>query len=248
MQKFLVVENIPDVCESIINRMQQFAEWTALDYSTDVKDATEKISKHRPALIFLDWHLNGGSAYEILQQIDQLPGYKPYIIFNTAHQDRYPDIPQEVHNNYKVDKYLVKPIWEDLTRNLSQYVAEAVCKLSVQEPTVPRWFTLASGRKVALDLKELACIRQSPHYNRCRDFLFASGKQATGVRITWKQCYELMTQSNLDFFIAKDRYLVVIKTFVAQFNRPYFQVKGVPERLEVVRDNLTAFDRWLTAS
>lgn len=122
---YLVVENAPDVCEGIIRRMKNFDRWESLGYCVGVKETIEKIKTTKPHLLYLDWGLNGGSAYEILQEVQNLSGYNPYIIFNTGFQKDNPEIPQEIINKYKVDKYLVKPLWENLRIHLPQYLQEA---------------------------------------------------------------------------------------------------------------------------
>ena len=81
---YLVIENVVDVCEGIERRMNGFTNWQSLGYCTGVKEAIEKIEKTKPHFIYLDWGLNGGSAFEVLQHIQNLPGYNPYILFNTG--------------------------------------------------------------------------------------------------------------------------------------------------------------------
>ena len=66
---YLVVENAIDVCEGIERRMHTFTNWQSLGYCTGVKEAIEKINNTRPNLIYLDWGLTGGSAFEVMQQI-----------------------------------------------------------------------------------------------------------------------------------------------------------------------------------
>src|SRR5687767_9633193 len=97
---FLVIENAVDVCEGIERRMKAFEKWESLGYCTGVKQAIEKIKKSQPNLIYIDWSLNGGSAFEVLQHVQNLPGYNPYIIFNTGFQSDNPEIPQELINQY----------------------------------------------------------------------------------------------------------------------------------------------------
>ena len=76
--KFQVIENASSVCEGIIKRMIQFPHWESIGYTTGINDSCKIIETYRPQLLFMDWDLAGGSAYEILRFVQNLSGYKPY--------------------------------------------------------------------------------------------------------------------------------------------------------------------------
>ena len=174
---YLVVENAPDVCEGIIRRMKNFDRWESLGYCVGVKETIEKIKTTKPHLLYLDWGLNGGSAYEILQEVQNLSGYNPYIIFNTGFQKDNPEIPQEIINKYKVDKYLVKPLWENLRIHLPQYLQEAEekCLQPLKKESLV-WLEDENKSKVLVDLRKLICICQHHTEPRKRNIFLANLK------------------------------------------------------------------------
>jgi two-component system, LytTR family, response regulator len=242
---YLVIENATDVCEGIERRMMAFRNWQTPGYCTSVKEAVEKLNHHRPALLFLDWSLNGGSAYEILQVVQNINGYNPYIIFNTGFQKDNPEIPQEIMNNYKVDKYLVKPYWESLRINLLQYLKEAEEKAGCQNINRQVWMEDIAGVKRLIDLAKLCCIVQHPTEQRARNFHFANTELLT-IAMQWQKCYTLLNENSIDYFIAKSRSHLVVKGFVQKFEKPYLWVKGVDSfKLDVVKENIKEFEQWL---
>jgi two-component system, LytTR family, response regulator len=244
---FLVVENAPDVCEGIIRRMQPYTKWQSLGYCVGVKEAVEKIASNKPHLLYLDWSLNGGSAFEILQQIQNLPSYNPYIIFNTGFQKDNPEIPQEIINTYSVDKYLVKPLWENLRNNLSQYLQEAEEKciqFFKKESLV--WIEDDNKSKVLVDLAKIICICQHPTEPRCRNiYLLAKEKEIT-IPLQWQKLYDLLTQNEIEFFITKNRSHLVIKNFVEKFEKPFVRLRGLTAfKIDVVKESTKDFEQWL---
>jgi len=243
---YLVVENAPDVCEGIIRRMNVFAKWESLGFCTGVKEAMEKISIAQPHLIYLDWSLNGGSAFEILQAIQNRVGYNPYIIFNTGFQKDNPEIPQEIINNYKVDKYLVKPLWENLRNNLPVYLKEAEEKIvqqSAKNKTV--WVEDDSGHKVLIDLTKISCICQHPTEQRSRNIYLATQEKEITISLQWQKCYDLLNKNGIVFFITKNRSHLVVKDQVAKFEKPFVRLKNFPFKIEVVKESIKNFENWL---
>lgn len=243
---YLVVENAPDVCEGIIRRMNAFTQWQSLGYCMGVKEAMQKITATRPGLLFIDWSLNGGSAFEVLQLIQNIPGYNPYIIFNTGFQKDNPEIPQEIFNNYSVDKYLVKPLWENLRNHLAGYLEEAEEKIhtkSVKNNLV--WLEDDTGAKVQAPLHKLICICQHPAEPRCRIFYFLPPLPQINVPLQWHKCYELLDAGGINYFITKTRSHLVIKTNIEKFDKPFVRLKNFPAKIEVVKENLREFEHWL---
>lgn len=245
---YLVIENAPDVCEGVIRRMRTFGNWESLGYCTGVKEALLKISDHHPNLLFLDWSLNGGSAYEILQSVQNIPGYNPYIIFNTGFQRDNPEIPQEIFNKYRVDKYLIKPLWENLRKNLTVYLGEAEEKAlarSVKDQTV--WVEDDNRNKVLIDLKKIACICQHPSEQRSRIIYLANSPDVISIPLQWKKCYDLLNANRIDFFITKTRSHLVVKEYVQKFEKPFVRLKGINAfKIDVVREKINEFEAWLT--
>ncbi len=242
---YLVVENAPDVCEGIIRRMADYTQWQSIGYCVGVREAIIRIEKEKPNLIYLDWSLNGGSAYEVLQTVQNLPQYNPYIIFNTGFQKDNPEIPQEIINNYKVDKYLVKPLWENLRNNLATYLQEAEDKIYKQENKSKNiWMENDNGHKILIDLRKIICIVQHPTEQRSRN-IFLADKQIT-IPLQWQKIYELLKENQVNFFITKHRSHLVIKNYIEKFEKPFVRLKGITAfKIDVVKENCTSFEEWL---
>jgi len=243
---YLVIENAVDVCEGIERRMNAFKHWQSLGYCTGVKEAIEKVESTKPHLIYLDWGLNGGSAFEVLQRIQNLPDYNPYILFNTGFQKDNPEIPQEIINRYKVDKYLVKPLWENLRNNLSMYLSEAENKVGKSaEKSKIVWIEDEQGAKVSVALDTLICICQHPVLPRSRVFYFANAVKEITVSLQWQKCYELLDENAIDYFITKSRSHIIAKRFIEKFEKPFVRLRHFPAKVEVVKENLREFENWL---
>lgn len=244
---YLVIENAPDVCEGIIRRMGKFGNWQSQGFCLSIKEAISKIGTLQPNLLFLDWGLNGGSAYEVLQAVQNIQGYNPYIIFNTGFQKDNPEIPQEIINNYKVDKYLVKPLWEQLRQNLPTYLAEAEQKAnaSTVKPKI-LWIESVEGLRLPVQLDNLICICQHPTESRFRIFYFANESKNIIVQLQWHKCFELLNRHSIDFFVTKNREHLVCKPFIVSFEKPFIRMKNFPAKIEVVKESIRQFEDWLT--
>ena len=247
---YLVVENAPDVCEGIIRRMEAYNNWHSLGYCVGVKEAIQKIEKEKPALIYLDWSLNGGSAYEVLQTIQNLPRYNPYIIFNTGFQKDNPEIPQEILNNYKVDKYIIKPLWENLRNNLATYLQEAEAKNNtIQDKPKSIWIKDDNGHKILLDLNKIICIVQHPTEQRSRNIFLTNNEIQITLPLQWQKIYDILQANEIDFFTTKHRSHLVVKNFVEKFENPYVRLKGLTAfKIDVVKENCNKFERWLLST
>jgi DNA-binding response OmpR family regulator len=211
-----------------------------------VKEATQKIQATRPHLLYLDWSLNGGSAFEILQQVQNMPGYNPYIIFNTGFQKDNPEIPQEIINKYKVDKYLVKPLWENLRNNLALYLKEAEEKVqsTIEKPQIV-WLEDDAGARIAIALDTLICICQHPTEPRSRIFYLDSLQKEMTVPLQWQKCYDLLDSNNIDYFITKFRSHLIIKKYISKFEKPFVRLRNFPAKIEVVKESIKDFENWL---
>ncbi|MEQ1554515.1 MAG: response regulator [Ferruginibacter sp.] len=244
---YLVVENAPDVCEGIIRRMDEFTNWHSLGYCLGVKETVQKIENEKPQLVFLDWSLNGGSAYEVLQTIQNLPKYNPYIIFNTGYQKDNPEIPQEIINNYKVDKYLIKPLWENLRTNLAAYLLAAEEKINLHKTKDKSiWITDDNGHKILINLEEIICIVQHPTEQRSRNVFFTSKDKQITLPLQWQKIYDLLKNNEVNFFVTKHRSHLVVKKHIEKFEKPFVRMKGLTAfKIDVVKENCSAFEDWL---
>lgn len=243
---YLVIENAVDVCEGIERRMSAFETWESLGYCTGVKEAVQKVETTKPNFIYLDWGLNGGSAFEVLQHIQNIPNYNPYILFNTGFQKDNPEIPQEIINNYKVDKYIVKPLWENLRNNLHQYLKEAEDKVSsLANKSKTIWVNDDEGNKVSLQLDKLICICQHPLNARARTFYFDKTTKEINVPLQWQKCFDLLIENNIDYFVTKSRSHLVIKSHIEKFEKPFVRLRNFHAKVEVVKENIREFEEWL---
>lgn len=244
--RFMVIENAPDVCEGIIRRMVPFPKWNSAGYAVGVKEAIRKIETERPQLLFLDWGLNGGSAFEIMQHIRTLNQYNPYIIFNTGFQKDNPEIPQELINHYKVDKYIIKPIWENLKEHLASYLLEAEEKTKSGILNSSQiWLEDSKGKKILVDLQQLICICQHPTEPRLRIFSFLPGNREILVPLQWQKCYGLLHQHKIDYFITKNRGHLVHRSAIESYEKPFVRLREFPAKIEVVKENCRNFENWL---
>lgn len=249
MSKFtyLVIENAPDVCEGIIRRMAGFDKWQSLGYCVGVNESIKKICTEKPHLIYLDWGLNGGSAFEVLQVIQNIASYDPYIIFNTGFQKDNPEIPQEIVNRYKVDKYLIKPLWENLRINLPHYLAEAEEKvLAPLRKELFVWVEDNEKNKIKIDLNAIICILQNPAVPRCRDLYLINREKELTISLQWHKCYELLNAYGINYFVTKSRYHLVVKKYIDKFEKPFIRLQGVKAfKIDVAKESIKAFEAWL---
>jgi two-component system LytT family response regulator len=244
--KFLVIENAITVCEGIINRMKPYQKWESIGFTTGIHDSCKIVESFKPQLLFMDWDLAGGSAYEILRFIQNLAGYDPYIIFNTGFQKDNPDIPMEIINNYHIDKYLIKPIWEDLRLHLPDYLLQAESKaMKVSGCKTKYWLKNIEKEMVLVNLDQLSCISQNALNPRIRDFYFIDKETCISTSLSWAECVGILDSNSIDYFASKKRSHLIVKQHITGFEKPFVRVKNVKFKLEVVRENLKPFEDWL---
>lgn len=245
--KYLVIENAPDVCIGIEERMCTYDGWRPIAFSVSPADAIEKISRERPQLIFLDWDLNGGSAYEVLEHIAGMEVYHPYIIFNTGFQKDNPEIPQTIFNNYRVDKYIAKPIWETLRNHLAAWLLEA--RERYQQKTASDknvWLCNDKGVKVLVNLNQVVCICQHNMNKRIKTIFVKNPEQEVKVPLSWEYIFQLLDINDVDYFVTKQRAHLVLRQQIGSFDKPYVRFKNHTHfKVEVVRDKVKSFEEWL---
>lgn len=243
--KYVVVEDSLKVCNGIKERIDDFPAWDCCGFAHHVEDAVTIIQSNKPTLIFLDWALKGGSAYDVLSCIVNLQQYDPYIIFNTGYQSENPEIPQEIINNYKIDKYLVKPLWENLRLNLPQYLKEAALKnkkpISCKSEI---WITDVLKNRHHINLQNVVCVQQ--HFNKpyYKVLNFNNGASIT-LRIRWSQINNILQNYGISFFVTNSREHLIIKDYIQSYKRPFVQVRHFKQKIEVVKNKLSAFEKWM---
>lgn len=242
---YTIVEDSLKVCDGIKKRMDDFPQWKCCGFIHHADDAVRKITACRPQLIFIDWALKGGSAFEVLSAIFNLPKYNPYIIFNTGHQSENPNIPQEIINNYKIDKYLIKPIWENLRLHLPQYLKEAE-KKSTQSPQGTDEVWLTDIRKTHYHIKahDIVCVLQ--HFeNPYLKTLILENDVTLTVKISWPKIIELLEMHKICFFITNSRGHIITKDHIQFYKRPHVKLWHFNQKIEIVKNKLSAFEKWI---
>ncbi|MFT3845437.1 MAG: hypothetical protein QM725_10310 [Lacibacter sp.] len=242
--KYLIVEDSLKVCEGILERMENFREWKACSFAHHVEEAKKIVERDLPQLIFIDWALKGGSAYDVLDCIQIIPGYSPYIIFNTGYQSENPEIPQEIFNNYKIDKYIVKPIWENLRKNLVRYVREAELKLALVRHEKKVLITDIQKKKVYLNIDDLVCVCKH-HDNSYLKSLYINNGSLIQIKSSWEKVYEMISENGLNYFITNHKEHLIMKEHIESYHRPFVKMKNFNNKIEVVKDKLAEFEKWI---
>ena len=242
--KYLIVEDSLKVCEGIVERMIKYNKWIACKFAHHVEDAKTICFQQKPELIFMYWALKGGSAFEVLQFIGSIPLYNPYIIFTTGYQSENPEIPQEIINNYKVDKYLVKPFWENLRNNLCIYLSEAEHKKEINKSKKNIWISDIHRNKIQIEIALLICVCQhfdNPHFK----ILYFNNTQSIIVKLSWSEIIDLLECHKIDYFVSNSRQHIVVKNYITGYERPFVRLDNYSHKIEIVKDKLHQFELWL---
>lgn len=206
---YLVIEDDTNVWNNIEMRMKAFPNWQPCGFSEELDKTLMLIKKHLPQLIFMDWSIQGGNAFDILNTIEKIPHYQPYIIFFTGFQSDRPDIPEEVLNRYRfVQKYLVKPIHEKLTNFLAKYIQEAE-QMTLNRPMADfAWVEDDTHCKKRIVPQNCMAIINEPTKPRCKRMIFCNSEPII-VRKTWEECISFFENHQIDYFIAHHRKSIV---------------------------------------
>lgn len=244
---YIVIEDSLKICEGIKERMNSFSEWKCCGFSHHIEDAILMVEKKKPQLVFLDWALKGGSANDVLQHIIALSPYNPYIIFNTGYQIENPEIPQEIINNYKVDKYLMKPFWDKLRSDLETFVQEAELKSQFTkniENVI--WITDTNKTKQKILLANIICISIHKESSYLKEINLAN-QEKISIKYTWSEIYDLLEMFKEDYFITNSKEHLIFKNHIIKYKRPYVFMQSFNEKikLEVVKNKLALFEDWL---
>ena len=244
---YIVIEDSLKICEGIKARMNSFSEWKCCGFSHHIEDAKLMVEKKKPQLIFLDWALQGGSANDVLQHIATLTPYNPYIIFNTGYQIENPEIPQEIINNYKVDKYLMKPFWDKLRTDLATFVQEAELKnLSSNINNYAIWVTNSNKTKQQILVEDIVCICINDENSYFKEII-VNKQEKVIIKNSWSEIFTLLEPYKNAYFIANSKEHLVFKKHIISYKRPYAYLLHSKKkiRLEIVKNKLALFEDWL---
>lgn len=239
--KYIIIEDDKNIWKNITARMERYLQWHPVSPTDNLEEAIQLIQTHRPELIFTDWSIRGGNSYPILSHIHRnMVGYTPYIIFFTGYQGENPEIPQVVFNEFPlVKKYLVKPIFLQLTENLSQYVSEAEA-LAEGEKETPVFIENYLKQSVRVFPKQILCFLQDEQNPRLKVLHTLSG-QAIQLKLTWEEIHRFCAEYHLPIFLANARKAIVNQDYIIRTNKPFLWLEG-GLRVQVSREQWAALE------
>lgn len=180
--------------------------------------ALNVIKLKQPDLLFLDWSIRGGNAFSLLEEINAIQDYKPYIIFFTGYQSDNPEIPQEIINKHRVNRYLIKPIWEKLTRHLPEYITEAESLIQDYRKMF-FWIETILKEKIRIVPENIICISQSRSNPRNKIIHYQT--KTFEIKASWEACEKIARQFEIDYCFANARETLVNKEYITKIQRPY---------------------------
>lgn len=166
--KTLVVEDSRLAREGLVRMLERFAELDVIGAAADNDAARELIDTQRPALLFLDIHMPGGSGFELLESLD----YEPAIIFTTAYSE------YAINSfDYRTVDYLLKPISEERLAAAVEKLARAPGAGALPEPSLAlnsRIFVKDGDDCHLIEVASIDYIESCKNYVR----LFFNGEKA----------------------------------------------------------------------
>ena len=223
--KYLVIEDDRNIWKNITARMQRYLQWQPIPFTDSLPEAIALIDAQKPDLIFSDWSIRGGNAYPILSYIHKKTYYTPYIIFFTGYQGENPEIPQVVFNEFPlVKKYLVKPIFQNLTEHLQQYVLEAEALADGQQEA-PVFIENYLKQQVRILPHEILCFLQDEENPRLKVLHTLSGGQIH-LKQTWEEIHHFCSEHHLSTVVAHTRKTVVNRAYIIRINKPFIWLEG----------------------
>ncbi len=242
---YCIIEDIPDVRDRLRREMDTYPDWDCAGMAESVRQAKALLEAQRPMLIFCDWDLVGGSGFEVLQHLQQMQDYQPFIIFNTGFQSDHPEIAEDLINTYKVDAFINKPYWQKLLAQLPSLLSRAEMKVASIQDTPLIWLKSDNGQRHRIDAKSITSIVQCPENPRNKLVYLWGHTNPIATTLTWKEASELMEQSGEPAFAINRRYAIINKKHVQRFQAPYVWVGNPLLKLEVVKENIRDFEKWM---
>ena len=238
---YLVIEDDTNVWANIERRMSKFIDWESVGFTSEIDHALGIIKKEKPQLIFSDWSIVGGNAFQILNEIKLIQNYEPYIIFVTGYQSEHPEIPQEIMNNYPmVKKYIVKPIFENLTENLYHYVEEAKNQHLTNLRNTPVFIENEWRQKIKIVPAESLAIIQCEENPR-RKILFLKNKEEVFLKQTWESIIQFLNFYKIDYFVCHNRKSIINKAYITKISKPFVWLEN-NTKIKVSRERWEELD------
>lgn len=237
---YLVIEDDTNVWSNIERRMSQFENWHSAGFCSEIEDSLQIISEKKPHLIFSDWSIKGGNAFQILDFIKTIPSYQPYIIFFTGYQSEHPEIPQEIFNKYPiVKKYIIKPIYENLTNHLADYVKEAEI-LHDNNINTPLFLENEFKQRIRVYPEDCIAFIQCDYNPRIKT-IYINNQPPMNVKYTWEEILEFAKKSKIDFYITHNRKSVINRKYILKMHRPFIWLTE-ELKVEVAREKWKDFN------
>lgn len=233
---YIIIEDDIAIWDNLKRRMSHYTDWKFAGATDDFDEAIELIKKESPLLIFLDWSIKNGNAYGILNYIKSIESYNPYVIFFTGYQSEHPEIPQEIMNNYSVvKKYIIKPIYENLSANLFLYLEEAIQNFDASQKNPHIFIEDQFKQKIKINPQNIIAIIQCTTNPRNK-IIHLNGSSAVEVKYTMSELITLFHPYSIDFFISNKRKSIVNKRFITKIIKPYL-ILNESLKIEVAREN-----------
>jgi two-component system, LytTR family, response regulator len=244
---FAIVEDIEDVATRLTHEMSSYTTWQHCGNAKSVREAKELIANKRPALVFCDWDLVGGSGFEVLQHISSIAQYKPYIVFNTGFQSDHPEIAEELINTYRPDVFINKPYWKKLTEQLPRIVKDAEAKQTtgINQPNADCWITTVDGQSIRITGSQIICIVQSPSNPRQKLVYTPTYRDGLITSITWPEALQLLAEQYIDYFISNRRHSIINRSFILSTEKQFVHLRHLPFKIEIVKEHVKSFYDWL---
>ncbi len=237
--KFLVVEDEIQANNSIVDRMKKYDNWKCAGAVLSLRDAIKITEEERPDLLFLDWEVRGGNTFILLEHLYTLENYNPYIIYFTGYQSDVPEIPVDIVNKYRVDIYLIKPIFDNLTTYLSNYLLEAEQKTQKKIKNRDIWIDTFMGIKEKIHPENIVFISQCNTNSRNKILKMNDGKSIE-IKSNWKNCIKIAKEYKLQYAFANSRYYLINRQYISKLQKPYIWLNN-KHKIEVTRDKWKEF-------
>jgi len=234
--KYIIIEDDTNVWHNISHRMLPYEQWQHFASFDNCEDSIACLIAQQPRLIFLDWDLPDGNAFMILDAIDKIANYQPFIIFFTAHGRERPDIAEQLFNKYKtaIHHFINKPIYEQLTANLENWIRTFERQLKQRERIFDLKCVYGQQTKINIDYLFKVLIDETNPRNKL--LFFADKQEPIAIKKTWQECYEMLAVYNIEYTIANHRSTTIIDAFINSKAKPFVTLDN-NERYEVVKDN-----------
>ncbi|MEZ5046077.1 MAG: hypothetical protein R2831_03705 [Chitinophagaceae bacterium] len=247
---YIIIEDIPEIAEKtrqIISEMND--DWEFLGVEGWLEPAQHAVLTKKPDIIYLDYEINGGYTFEIIDAIMELDSYKPFIIFNTSFMAQKPQIAESLSNKYK--NYIglffnKKNLFQQLKIEMPRIREDVLRQLKPAEIQLEEFFP----KDIYCKQIHNVCPQDIVHVS-----IFDASKRSksiflnNGSNIIVKKSFsffsDLFKFYDINFFFTNKKFSMVNKSHIVKYNRPFVYFKHPIKKVEVARENVIEFERWL---